>query len=67
MEKQGLLIWYATSMALLPGVRITSEICLLTATLAEKNNPLLTHCYYTIGQITKKLLLKGGEFVSDGL
>ena len=27
------------SIALLPGIGITSEICLLTATLADKNNP----------------------------
>ena len=26
------------SMALLPGIRITSEICLLTATLNDKDN-----------------------------
>ena len=48
-------------MALLPSVRITSEICLLTATLADKDNSssdtLLSD---------KKLLLKAGEFVSDG-
>ena len=48
-------------------VRITSEICLLTATLADKDNPSLTHCYQTIRQIAKKLLLNGGEFVSDDL
>ena len=28
------------SIALLPGIRITSEICLLTATLTDKDNPL---------------------------
>ena len=28
-----------TSIALLPGVGITSKICLLTATLADKDNP----------------------------
>ena len=33
------LTWYSTSTASLPGVEITSEICLLTATLADKNNP----------------------------
>ena len=48
-------------MALLPSVRITSKICLLTATLADKDNlssdTLLSD---------KKLLLKAGEFVSDG-
>ena len=27
------------SIASLPGIRITSEICLLTATLADKDNP----------------------------
>ena len=27
------------SMVLLPSVRITSQICLLTATLADKDNP----------------------------
>ena len=26
-------------MALLPGIRITSEICLLITTLADKDNP----------------------------
>ena len=34
-----MLIWYTTSIASLPGVGITSEICLLTATLADKDNP----------------------------
>ena len=33
-------MWYTTSIASLPGIRITSEICLLTATLADKDNPL---------------------------
>ena len=33
------LIWYTMSIALLPGIGITSEICLLTATLADKDNP----------------------------
>ena len=32
-------IWYVTSMALLPSVRITSEICLFTAILTDKDNP----------------------------
>ena len=32
---QLVLLWYAMSIALLPGVRITSEICLLTATLPD--------------------------------
>ena len=41
------------SMALLPSIRIISKICLLTATLADKDNPLCD-------------LLMGGEFVSDG-
>ena len=35
-----MLIWYTTTIASLPGVGITSEICLLTATLADKDNPL---------------------------
>ena len=39
------------SIALLPGIGITSEICLLTATLTDKR---LTHCYQTIRQIAKK-------------
>ena len=34
-----MLIWYTTSIASLPGIGITSEICLLTATLADKDNP----------------------------
>ena len=34
-----MLIWYTTSIASLPGVGITSKICLLTATLADKDNP----------------------------
>ena len=34
-----MLIWYTTSIASLPGVGITSQICLLTATLADKDNP----------------------------
>ena len=33
------LIWYTTSIVSLPRIRITSEICLLTATLAGKDNP----------------------------
>ena len=44
----------------LPSVRVTSEIGLLTPTLADKDNPSLMHCYQTIHQIAKKLLLKGG-------
>ena len=35
-----MLIWYTTSIASLTGVGITSETCLLTATLADKDNPL---------------------------
>ena len=50
-------------MASLPVIRITSEICLLTATLADKDNP---SCGETIRRIAKKLLLKVGKFVSDG-
>ena len=45
------------SIASLPGVRIPSKICLLTATLADKDNP----------SSDAKLLLKSDEFVSDGL
>ena len=33
------LIWYTTSIASLPGIGITSKICLLTATLTDKDNP----------------------------
>ena len=33
------LIWYVMSTALLPSVRITFEICLLTATLTDNDNP----------------------------
>ena len=32
-------MWYTMSIASLPGVGITSKICLLTATLADKDNP----------------------------
>ena len=32
------LIWYATSEASLPSIRITSETCSLTATLVVKDN-----------------------------
>ena len=34
-----MLIWYTTCIASLPGVGITYGICLLTATLADKDNP----------------------------
>ena len=47
---------YGTS---LPSIRVTSQIGLLTATLADKDNPSLKHYYQTIRQIAKKLLLKG--------
>ena len=33
-------MWYTTSIASLSGIGITSEICLLIATLADKDNPL---------------------------
>ena len=33
------LIWYAMNIASLPGIRITSKISLLTATLTDKDNP----------------------------
>ena len=56
----------ATIMASLPSVRVTSEICSLTATLADGIIHHLMHCYQTIRQIAKNLLLKGGKFVSDG-
>ena len=55
------------SVALLPGIRITFEICLLTATLADKDTSSLTHCYETICQIAKKVLLNSSEFISDCL
>ena len=54
------------SMTLLRSIRISSEIYLLTATLTDKDNHRLIHCYQTIHQIAKKLLLKGGKFISDG-
>ena len=34
-----IIMGITTSIALLPGVGITFKICLLTATLADKNNP----------------------------
>ena len=45
----------SVSMALLTSIRITSEICLLTATLVDNR---LMYCYQIIRQITEKLLLK---------
>ena len=33
------LVYHIISIVSLPGIRITSEICLLTATLADKDNP----------------------------
>ena len=34
-----MLTWYTTSIASLPGIGITSKICLLTVALADKDNP----------------------------
>ena len=42
------------SIASLPGVEITSEICLLTATLTDKGNP---------SSNSQETFLKGGRFV----
>ena len=56
-------MWYTTSIASLPSVGITSKICLLTATLLIRIIHRLTHCYQTIRQIAKKLLLKGSKFI----
>ena len=48
------------STASLPGVGITSEICLHSLIRIIHR---LMHCYQTIRQIAKKLLLKGGKFI----
>ena len=55
--------WYSMSMASLPSIRITSEICLLTATLADKDNPSSDAL---LSDNSKLLLLKGGKSMSHG-
>ena len=52
------------SIALLPGVGIISEICLMLHSLIRIIHHLM--CYQTIRQVAKKLLLKGGEFIQYG-
>ena len=60
------LIWYTTSIVSLPGIRITSKICLLTATLADKDNPM--HGYQIIRQIaSQETFVEGRQVCSDGL
>ena len=54
------------SMASLLGIRITFEICLLTATLADKDNPSSDALLSDNSSNSQELLLKVGEFVSDG-
>ena len=52
------------SIASLPGVGITSKICLLTATLADKDNPssdaLLSD---NLSNSQETFLLKGSKFI----
>ena len=57
------LIWYTTSIVSLPGIRITSKICLLTATLADKDNPM--HGYQIIRQIPYSLKFLGTKIFVD--
>ena len=55
------------SIALLPGVRITSEICLLTDTLADKDNPLSDALLSDNSSNSQETFVEGGQFISDGL
>ena len=52
------------SIASLPGIRITSKICLLTATLTDKDNPLSDALLSDNSSNSQEtFLLKGGKFV----
>ena len=53
-------------MALLPGIRSTSKIYLLTATLADKDNQSFDTLLSDNLKIAKNFLLKGSKFISDG-
>ena len=57
---------YATSMASLPSVRITSEICLLTAMLVDKDNPLSDTLLSDNWSNSQETFVEDGEFISDG-
>ena len=54
-------------MASLPSIRIASKFCFikLTATLTDKDN--LPSDVLLSDNSSNRLLLKGGEFISDGL
>ena len=53
-------------MALLPSIRITSEIYLLTATLTDKDNPSSDALLSDNSSNSQETFLKGGKFVSYG-
>ena len=55
------------SMALLPSIRITSKICLLTAaTLADKDNPSFDAFLSDNLSNSQETFVEGSELVSDG-
>ena len=55
------------NIAPLPGVGITSEIYLITSTLADKDKPLSDTFLSDNSSNSQELLLKGGEFVHGWL
>ena len=57
---------YAMSMASLPSVRITSEICLLTAMLVDKDNPLSDTLLSDNWSNSQETFVEDGKFISDG-
>ena len=54
-------------MALLLSIRIASEICLLAATLADKDNPLSDTLLSDNLLNSEETFVEGGEFVFNGM